>query len=121
MKKTSILNALSCLTICLLISACSTPKINAIPPVEVKTIPINKPAPIVPNVDILRTKDIQWYIITEKNYAEIFDKIKKSGKEPVLFGLSSDGYENLSLNISDVRALIQQYQKIIAIYENSYK
>lgn len=120
MKKISILNALSCLTLCLLISACATPKLDPIPKVEVKTVPINKPVPIVPSVDAVKTRDIQWYIVTEKNYAEIFDEIKKSGNQPVIFGLSSDGYENLSLNNSDIRALIQQYQKIIAIYEKSY-
>lgn len=121
MKKNSIRNVLSCLTICLLVSACSSPKLDPVPIVEVKTIPIQKPAPIVPSVDVIRTRDLQWYIVTEKNYAEIFDKIKKSGNDPVIFGLSSDGYENLSLNTSDIRALIQQYQKIIAIYESSYK
>lgn len=121
MKKNSIQNVLSCLTICLLLSACSTPKLESVPTVEVKTVPIQTPAPIVPSVDVIRTRDLQWYIVTEKNYAEIFDEIKKSGNEPVIFGLSSDGYENLSLNTSDIRALIQQYQKIIAIYESSYK
>ena len=121
MKKNSILNVLSCLTLCSILSACAVPKLESAPVIEVKTIPITKPAPIVPNVDIVKSRDLQWYIVTDKNYAEIFDKIEKSGNQPVIFGLSSDGYENLSLNASDVRALIQQYQKIITIYENSYK
>jgi len=38
-----------------------------------------------------------------------------------LYVLTGEGYENLGLNISDIRALIQQQQEIIVAYENYYK
>lgn len=41
--------------------------------------------------------------------------------EAVLFAVTTDGYEALALNLSDVRAMVQQQQKIIAIYQNSYR
>lgn len=37
-----------------------------------------------------------------------------------LFVLTGDGYENLGLNFSDIRALVQQQQAIIMAYENYY-
>jgi hypothetical protein len=39
----------------------------------------------------------------------------------VLFGLSAQGYTNLSLNLSDIRALVQQQQEIINAYVNYYE
>jgi len=38
-----------------------------------------------------------------------------------MFVLTGDGYSNLGLNISDIRALVQQQQAIIIAYENYYK
>jgi len=38
-----------------------------------------------------------------------------------VFGLTAQGYENLGLNFSDIRALVQQQQQIIVAYDNYYK
>lgn len=38
-----------------------------------------------------------------------------------MFVLTGEGYENLGLNFSDIRALVQQQQQIIIAYENYYK
>jgi hypothetical protein len=40
--------------------------------------------------------------------------------EAVLFAITADGYEALALNLSDVRSMIQQQQKVIAVYQDSY-
>lgn len=45
-----------------------------------------------------------------------------SGGQPLgIFVLTGEGYENLGLNFSDIRALVQQQQAIIVAYENYYK
>ena len=46
--------------------------------------------------------------------------MKKQGPL-AMFVLTGDGYSNLGLNISDIRALVQQQQAIIIAYENYYK
>ena len=38
-----------------------------------------------------------------------------------IFVLTAQGYENLGLNFSDIRAMVQQQQQIILAYENYYK
>jgi hypothetical protein len=38
-----------------------------------------------------------------------------------MFVLTGEGYENLGLNFSDIRALVQQQQAIIVAYENYYQ
>jgi hypothetical protein len=38
-----------------------------------------------------------------------------------MFVLTGDGYSNLGLNFSDIRALVQQQQAIIVAYEEYYQ
>lgn len=101
------------------LAACSTPDVPEVKPVEIRTIEVPRPAPIVPPVDQLRLREVKWIIITPENIEESFAKIQSG--EVVLFALTTDGYENIALNLSDIRALIEQQKKIIAIYESQYK
>jgi hypothetical protein len=102
------------------LTACgSSAEIEPVKPVEVRTLEVEKPAPVVPTVDQLRLREVKWVIITPENAEEKFAEIKKG--EVVLFALTPEGYENIALNLSDIRALIEQQKKIIAIYESQYK
>lgn len=66
-------------------------------------------------------RDITWVIVTESNYQEVFEELKKNGRPLAIFGLTDEGYKNLGLNLSDIRALVQQQQAIIAAYQNYQK
>jgi hypothetical protein len=112
-------SVLGFITIAFLISACGSTKTEQVKPIEVKTIEIPRPAPIVPGVDQLKLREVQWIIITPENVDQKFKEIE--GGELVLFALTTEGYENIALNMSDVRAMIDQQAKIIAVYKNSYK
>ena len=119
-------NILGCLTLCVLISACATTKapVTQLPPVEpvervvVKSVPVKTPKPIVPAVDPLTMRPINWVVLTPENVDEQFAKIKSG--EAVLFAVTAQGYENMSLNLSDIRATIAQQQQIIAVYEKAF-
>ena len=119
MTENLIQNALGFITIAFLISACGSSRIEPVEPIEVRTIEIPRPAPIVPDVDQLRLRDVEWIIITPDNIEESFAKIKSG--EMVLFAVTAEGYENISLNLSDIRAMIDQQSKIIAIYKSQFK
>jgi hypothetical protein len=108
------------LLVFLLVSACSSPaEIEEIRTVEVRTIEVPRPAPIVPPVDQLRLRPVNWIIITPDNVEESFGRIQSG--ELVLFALTADGYENISLNLSDVRSMIEQQQRVIAIYQRQFR
>jgi len=66
-------------------------------------------------------RPVEWTVITEENMDAKFEEWNTLGKPFALFVLSGEGYENLGLNISDIRALLQQQQQIIAAYESYYK
>ncbi|MBO01863.1 MAG: hypothetical protein CMG35_04415 [Candidatus Marinimicrobia bacterium] len=66
-------------------------------------------------------KEVKWIIVTEDNLEEVIADLKASGQPLAIFGLSGQGYENLSTNFSAIRALVQQQQTIIAAYKQYYE
>tara|TARA_B110000503_G_C7044953_1_gene369829 strand:+ start:553 stop:873 length:321 start_codon:yes stop_codon:yes gene_type:complete len=90
-------------------------------PIEITTKPIDKPELILPNASELNMREVKWVLITPDNYQKVFEELGNSGRPVVLFGLTDKGYENLGLNLSDLRAYIQQQKAIMAAYEAYYK
>lgn len=88
--------------------------------IEISTSPVDKPDLILPNADTLNARPIKWVLVTEENSRQSFQDLDKRNKAPVFFSLDEDGYENLALNLSDIRALIQQQLTIIDAYRNYY-
>ena len=120
MESPSIVSVLGFLTLLTLLSGCLGR--DAVPvPLEIRTQPVEKPELILPTADVLRMRDVEWTIITENNYEEVFTNLGKDGKIVAIFGLSEKGYSNLGLNLSDLRAYIQQQQSIILAYKNYYE
>jgi hypothetical protein len=72
-------------------------------------------------VDEINLRNVEWIILNEQNIDAKLGELRASGQPIGLFVLTGEGYENLGLNISDIRALIQQQQQIIVAYENYYK
>ena len=88
---------------------------------EVSAKPVEKPKLTLPDADLLKMREVKWVIVTEENYKQVFEDIKKSGRPIAIFGLTDKGYANLGLNFSDIRAYVQQQKSIIAAYEAYYK
>jgi hypothetical protein len=102
----------------ILLAACDwTNKPEERPRIEVIETTIRPPKPIVPEVDPVNMRPVEWIVITEDNIEEVFQKL--SGPK-VLFAVTSTGYENIALNLSSIRALVQQQRAIIVIYERSF-
>ena len=89
--------------------------------IEIVAEPIEKPELVLPDVDSLRLRNIDWFLITPENAEERFQEIEQNGQSVVFFAVTADGYEELALNLGDIRAMIQQQQAIIAAYENYYQ
>ena len=117
MLNRSTMNVLGCGLAIILLSSCAS-----VPPsITVSSKPIEKPTLIVPPVDTLTMKEVKWIIVTEENVEEVLKELKTSGQPLAIFGLSGQGYENLSTNFSAIRALVQQQQTIIAAYKQYYE
>jgi len=74
----------------------------------------------LPDVDIYHSREVEWVIITPENYSDVIKDIKRRGSSS-LFAVTSQGYENLSLNQADILKLIKQQKDIIDAYKLYYK
>lgn len=99
------------------LAACSTTPQT----IQVTSKPIDKPELVLPGVDEVNMRRIQWVIINEENLDEKIAQLTAGGAPLAIFALTAQGYENLGLNFSDIRALVQQQQQIILAYDNYYK
>ena len=66
-------------------------------------------------------RNVEWIVINEANVEAVIAKLNSEGKAFALYALTGEGYGNLGLNFSDIRALVQQQQAIIAAYEGYYQ
>ena len=98
------------------LTSCSSIKPLEVFNLEVKREPLNLDQP-----DIADFEDLNWFIITSGNAEEMFAKLKEKNLDPVLFGLSDDGYEALSKNFAQIRHYIQKQNLIIESYKNYYE
>ena len=103
------------MTILLLLSSCGVANIN---PLKITSAPADRPQLTLPPVDTLNLRPVEWTVVTEQNIEEVFAQLKADGQNLALFALTDTGYENLGLNISDIRQLVQQQRAIILAYEN---
>ena len=66
-------------------------------------------------------RSVDWVVINQDNIDEKIKELTQNGKPLAMFVLTGDGYSNLGLNFSDIRALVQQQQAIIVAYEEYYQ
>jgi hypothetical protein len=121
MKKILLLLSISSLTACTSIGSLWDSDNKPVKTLEIKTAPIDKPKLVLPKVSKLQLRDVEWVVITKDNFDSVLEEAKKTGRPVAFFALTDEGYSNLGLNISDIRAMIQQQQAIIAAYEGYYQ
>ena len=114
----SIVNALGFGSLLLLISACTSTA--PVRPVEIVSEPIERAPLVLPDIDVVHMKEVEWIIITEENFEEVIAKAKEDGVPLAFFSLTDDGYGQASINFQQARQIIQQQQAIIAAYEAYY-
>ena len=92
-----------------------TPEVKA-----VEVVTITKPAavyhPPLPNK--VNTKPVEWTVLTPAIMSEYLTDLEK-GEAPtnVYYGISPTGYENLSVNMSELKRYIRQVLSIVDYYQ----
>ena len=104
-------------TMIISLAACSTKPQQ----IQVTSTPIEKPTLVLPPVDELNMRNVKWVVINEQNVDEVIKQLKTKEGAFAVYALTGEGYGNLGLNFSDIRAMIQQQQAIIAAYEGYYQ
>lgn len=109
------------LSLILLSSSCSL--LNRQPEEKIVTVTkiIQPIIPIAERPKQLDLSDVDWYVVTERNMEEFLGKFEKDNGDIVFMAISVRGYENISLNLADLRRYILQQKEIIFYYEESVK
>jgi hypothetical protein len=102
----------------LFLSGCSRmpePEIKTVTQVQRITVPVvARPKPI----DLV---DVRVYVVNKDNLEQFVADFTAEHGEFAVVALSIDSYENLALNIADLRRYILQQTDIIVYYEEAMK
>ena len=94
---------------------------TTIKPIDVSVKQVERAPLVLPQVDRFRPGDVDWWIISDETAEERFVEMQEAGYDPVVFGLTDEGYKNLSINVKNIMKLIEQQQAVIDAYEEYYK
>ena len=75
--------------------------------------------PIVARPKPLQLNDTRVFVVTDGNYEDFIIEFEKTYGEIAYVALSMKDYENLALNIAELRRFLQQQDKIILYYEKA--
>lgn len=75
--------------------------------------------PTVARPKPLQLTDTRVFVVTEENFDAFVEEFKSIYGEVAFVALSMQDYENLALNVSDLRRYINQQTQIIVYYENA--
>lgn len=100
------------------LTGCAT---NEVQPVVISTVPVQKTALALKDPDPIKTRKVHWFVITPENAESVFAELRKKKYSLVLFGLTDDGYENLSLNIAEIRAYMTEQKALVEAYREYYE
>ena len=64
---------------------------------------------------------VKFYVVTQKNYEEFRERFKKENGDFVFYAMSVPSYENLALDMAELRRYIEQQKEIIIYYEKAVK
>ncbi len=100
-----------------LITSCSL--VPSVKQVEIQTVEVERKIPLQNRPRQLDMQDIQWYVVTEKNFPEFKKRFADENGELVGYVLSVRDYESLALNMADIKRYIEQQKEIIIYYEKA--
>lgn len=75
--------------------------------------------PTVARPKPLQLTDTRVFVVTEENFDAFVEEFKSIYGEVAFVALSMQDYENLALNVSDLRRYINQQNQIIVYYEKA--
>ena len=101
----------------LLSSGCSSWR--EILPVEIKTVEVERKIPTQTRPRHVKMNDVYFYVVTADTFENFKERFKKENGDLLFYALSVRDYENIALNMADIKRFIDQQQQIIVYYEKA--
>lgn len=90
-------------------------------PVEIVSKPVEKTPLNIAMPDPINVKQFEWIIVTKDNADAVLTELEKRDIDPAVFGLTDDGYQQLSITVAEMRNLIARYREILIKYKEYYE
>lgn len=93
------------------------------PKPEIRTVIINKTEypdiQIQPHPQPIELSNVEWFVVTPDNLEQFLADWEKNNTQIVFIATSVPGYENLSINLQELRRYVLQQQQLILYYEKA--
>jgi hypothetical protein len=102
----------------LMLAACQTtdgPKVLVAPEM------IERPKIVLPPISPAQQSNVEWHVITKQNATDKIKTIEEKQGSVTLFALTAQGYQNLSMNVAELRRYIQQQNAVISAMKDYYE
>lgn len=108
-----VIHAISVALMATFLVACAGTKTIELEVVEEDPVTIARVEPQKP----LELADVKWYVVTHETIDEVHAKIERTQGSLVYYAIIPKGYENLALNLEEVRTYMNGLQAAIDYYE----
>lgn len=105
----------------LLISGCSIFGWKSVEPITInkkaqerQKLNLPEPAPLKPSAP-------KWIVVTPENADKVWKQLEKENVDVVLFALTDEGYEELAINMAELRNYINTQRQILLQYKKYYE
>jgi len=89
--------------------------------IETKSTPVERePLDLAP-AEPLELSDPRFIVVTPDNADEVFDALREEGSDPVIIGMTDNGYEKLSVDFARIRQHINTQRNILLRYKEYYE
>ena len=88
-------------------------------PVEIKTVEVERKIPTQTRPRHVKMNDVYFYVVTADTFENFKKRFKKENGDLLFYALSVRDYENIALNMADIKRFIDQQQQIIVYYEKA--
>lgn len=106
------------------LTGCATFKFwgdDDVEPIEIQTKAVERTPLNLPDPPSIKPRTPTWYVVTPENVEEVWAKLKEQNADLVLFAVTDDGYEELSVTMAEIRNYIKAQKVIIVKYKEYYE
>ena len=108
----------------LLLSSCASFSLfnkDKVKEVKVETVEVEREKLNLKTPLPIELLDPSWIIIHPSNAEDVWEVLKDDKKDIVLFALTDEGYQALSVNLTNLRNIIEQQRIILFKYKKYYE
>ena len=115
------MRALSVTAVAVMLTGCAFPGFKKVDEITVKKQEVARTPLNLPDPAPLKPRTTEWILITPENADAVWKRLRDSNTDPVLIGLTDDGYERLALDMAEIRAFVAQLRAVLQKYRDYYE